>query len=194
MYAYHVSMVTFRECVQQGRSHLFGLGSGEISMIPVMDWAGTARRVGHVELFAMVPALTVVAATMTARWRGAGDRLRSTLQHFAAGVVFSTVAVELLPDLLRSHAVIATIAGFASGVGLLLLIRTLSREPPPSAAGIRAHVLPIGMLVALGIDILLDGLLVGLGFSIGAKEGGMITAALPLDLLSLGNARLGFSS
>lgn len=125
---------------------------------------------------------------MTARWRGAGDRLRSTLQHFAAGVVFSTVAVELLPDLLRSHAVVATVAGFAAGVGLLLLIRKLSQESPPSAAAIRAQALPMGMLVALGIDILLDGLLVGLGFSVGAKEGGMITAALSLELLSLGLA------
>lgn len=83
-------------------------------MLTGMDWAGTVRRAGHVELFALIPAMVVVVATMIARSRGAREGVRSTLQHFAAGVVFSTVAVELLPDLLRSHAVTATIIGFAS--------------------------------------------------------------------------------
>ena len=44
------------------------------------------------------------------------------------------------------------------------------------------------LLVAAGIDILLDGLVVGLGFTVAAKEGWMITVALALELVSLGLA------
>ena len=154
-------------------------------------WGSAFQRVEHVELSALLPAVVLVLATMAARWRKPGDKMRSTLQHFAAGVVFSTVAVELLPDLIRSHAVLYVIVGFACGVALLLLIRRITHEPPPSAvasAPARDSKLPTGMLVAVGIDILLDGLLVGLGFTVGAKEGWMLTIALSLELLSLGLA------
>lgn len=146
--------------------------------------------VGHVELFALIPAVILVAATLAARWRSPGEHARSVLQHFAAGVVFSTVAVELLPDLTRSRAVVPVVVGFAAGVALLLTVRRLTREPPPSSSAARpdAEVFPTGMLVAVGIDILLDGLLVGLGFAVGAKEGAMLTGALALELLSMGLA------
>jgi ZIP family zinc transporter len=151
----------------------------------------TTALLAHVELYALLPAAALIVAIVAARWRTPGPQARSALQHFAAGVVFSTVAVELLPDLTRSHAVVEVVVGFAAGVGLLLLIRRLAEAPPPSAAAAAesgGHRLPIGMLVAVGIDIFLDGLLVGLSFSVGAKEGLMVTAALTLELVSLGLA------
>lgn len=140
------------------------------------------------ESSAMVPAIVLVGAMAMARRWAPGPTARSTLQHFTAGVVFSTVAVELLPDLIRTHAVVEVVSGFVLGVSLMLVIRRLTGAPPPSALASdpAASTLPIGMLTAVGIDILLDGLLVGLGFSVGSKEGVMITAALSLELLSLG--------
>ena len=146
--------------------------------------------VEHVEVLATIPALSLVISTLLAGRLAPGARVRSTLQHFAAGVVFSTVAVELLPDLTRSHAVMEVVLGFAGGVALLLVIRALTHEPAPSAVAAAGSLptLPTGMLVAVGIDILIDGLLVGLGFSVGAKEGWMITVALALELISLGLA------
>ena len=50
------------------------------------------------------------------------------------------------------------------------------------------HVLPWGLLVAIGIDILIDGLLLGIGFAAGAKEGTLLAIALTIELLSLGLA------
>ena len=47
---------------------------------------------------------------------------------------------------------------------------------------------PTGLLVAVGIDILLDGLLLGIAFAAGTKEGFLLTLALSLELLSLGLA------
>ena len=136
----------------------------------------------------MVPAVCLLLAALVARRHSIGDRTRSALQHFAAGVVFSTVAVELLPDVTRSHAVVEVVFGFGAGVALLLLIRHLTEAPPPSSARSETAQLPAGMLVAVGIDIFIDGLLVGLGFAVGAKEGLMVTGALTLELISLGLA------
>ncbi len=48
--------------------------------------------------------------------------------------------------------------------------------------------LPWGLLVAIGIDILVDGLLLGIGFAAGAKEGALLAVALTIELLSLGLA------
>ena len=45
---------------------------------------------------------------------------------------------------------------------------------------------PVGMLAAIGIDFLIDGLVLGLGFSADARTGLLLTAALSLELLLLG--------
>jgi ZIP family zinc transporter len=147
----------------------------------------TATLLAHVELFAAIPAMVLILAMAFARVRSPTVGARSALQHFAAGVVFATVAVELLPDVTRSHAVLEVVSGFAVGVALMLVIRRLAVDAPSEAADAGIG-LPVAMLTAVGVDILMDGLLVGLGFAVGAKEGGMVTAALAAELLSLGLA------
>ena len=46
-------------------------------------------------------------------------------------------------------------------------------------------VLPLGLLVAVGIDLLIDGLLVGLGATLGTAQGLILTIALTLEILFL---------
>lgn len=48
--------------------------------------------------------------------------------------------------------------------------------------------LPVGLLVAVAVDLLTDGFLIGIGFAAGAKEGRLLTLALTVELLSLGLA------
>jgi len=45
-----------------------------------------------------------------------------------------------------------------------------------------------GQLTGVGIDIFIDGLLIGIAFAAGSKEGVLLTLALSLELLSLGLA------
>jgi ZIP family zinc transporter len=113
----------------------------------------------------------------------------SGIQHFAAGVVFSVVAVELLPDVVRWHALGAVTAGFACGIAVMLLLRRFT-EADEALTGARSDSerSPTGMLVAIGVDILLDGLLLGIAFAAGNKEGTLLTIALSIELLSLGVA------
>ena len=44
---------------------------------------------------------------------------RGAIQHFTAGLVFSAVAVELMPDRVASHHFVAIVTGLVLGVGFM---------------------------------------------------------------------------
>ena len=46
----------------------------------------------------------------------------------------------------------------------------------------------MSLLVAIGVDIFIDGLLLGIGFSAGVNTGMLLAVALAIELLSLGMA------
>jgi ZIP family zinc transporter len=146
--------------------------------------------------FALLPAVVMIAGAALAVWRAPGPRLRSAILHFAAGVIFSVVAVELLPDIVQHHAPYEVALGFGLGVAVMLGLRYFTQRlekqeaAAPAATSLRtgAAPLPWGLLVAIGIDIFIDGLLLGIGFAAGAKEGTLLAIALTLELLSLGLA------
>lgn len=138
---------------------------------------------------ALLPTAAMLAGGVAAALRPPGSRFRSYIQHFAAGVVFSVVAVELLPDVMREHAPVQVVIGFTLGVVLMLGIKEFARRAEGSAkaagAGGRRST---GLLVGVGVDILIDGVLIGVGFAAGAKQGKLLTLALTVELLSLGLA------
>jgi ZIP family zinc transporter len=53
-------------------------------------------------------------------------------------------------------------------------------------AAAAAVTLPVGMLGAVAVDLLLDGVLVGLGARLGATQGLILAIALTLEILFLG--------
>lgn len=160
-------------------------------------------------LYALVPAAVMVVGAVVAIIRPPGAAIRSAILHFAAGVVFSVVAVELLPDIVARHRPLEVGLGFAIGLGVMLALRSLTRKaaekekavptpalPPgvlwasqtaPDEAA-RPGALPMGLLTGVGIDILIDGLLLGIGFAAGAEEGMLLAIALTIEVLSLGLA------
>lgn len=164
-------------------------------------------------LFALVPATLAGAGGAIAAFRPPGPHARGYLQHFAAGVVFSVVGVELLPDIIRVHAPVQVVIGFSLGILVMLGIRSFTRKLEGEDGGEKGEGeksdgeksdgeksdsaetksedkkrLPMALVVAVGVDVLIDGFLVGIGFAAGAKEGMMLTAALSVELLSLGLA------
>jgi ZIP family zinc transporter len=138
----------------------------------------------NVVAFALLPMLAALAGAIIAAFRPPRALYRSFIQHLAAGVVFSVVAVELLPSIIHQRgALVEVFVGFALGVVAMLAMRSFSHKL--EANGRES---PLGLLVGVGIDILLDGFLISVSFAAGAKEGQLLTLALTMELLSLGLA------
>ncbi len=108
------------------------------------------------------------------------------IQHFAAGVVFAAAAGEVLPDLRRQGHLPAVVVGFTAGVLVLLGLQQLEQRAASGLAKEQgAGRLPVGLLAATGIDLLIDGVLVGLGVTLGARQGLVLTIALTLEIAFL---------
>lgn len=135
-----------------------------------------------VMMYAALPALAVLVGALVAIVQQPGAGVRSAIQHFAAGTVFSVVAVELLPDLMHRHMPWPTFIGFTLGVVFMLTLKWLSdrQEKNGDARGTRE------LIAAMGVDTVLDGALIGLSFAAGVKQGLLLTIGLVLELLFLG--------
>lgn len=154
--------------------------------------------------YALIPALAVLVGGIFAAYRQPGAKARSLIQHFAAGIVFAAVALELMPDIMHEGSPLAAVLGFALGIGLMLGIKSLtekfggknveSENDATAKFSRRSGVSqptplnpqPTSLLITLGIDILIDGILIGIGFAAGAKQGFLITVALTIEVLFLG--------
>ena len=166
-------------------------------------------------LYALVPVLFTVFGAAAGVFLPAFQRLRSHVLYLAAGVVFSVVAVELLPEIQRRALVGNVILGFALGIVTMLFAdRILDRlrgdedadeeRDSGEAGSVRRAGIPLapraplreggvggGMLVAVAIDFLLDGLLLGVGFAAGARIGMLLALAEAAEQLSVGLALAG---
>lgn len=140
-------------------------------------------------LFSLMPVATMLAGGLIALIKKPGGNIRSLILHFAAGVVFSVVGVEILPDIVKNHLPVITIVGFSFGVLAMVGIRKLTEEKNEKGAKVKTtSSIPWSLLTAIGIDILIDGLLLGIGFAAGETEGILLAVALAIELLSLGMA------
>src|SRR4051794_39195657 len=135
--------------------------------------------------FALIPAAALILGGVVAAFHPPAPGLRSLLQHFAAGVVFAAVAGELLPREMDQHHPLPFVLGFAAGIALMLAIRAIT-ERSETRAGAAGSGPVTGLVLTVGVDLLIDGLLVGIGFAAGTDTGILITFALTLEVLSLG--------
>ncbi|MCH2134013.1 MAG: hypothetical protein MK116_09720 [Phycisphaerales bacterium] len=142
--------------------------------------------VGTVATWMLLPLGTIVLGGWVATRRSPGPRLTSALQHFAAGIVIAAVCTEVVPEAIARDHVWSVIIGFTVGVALVMLVRELSgegrrRETPVEDEG--ADRVSIGMIVTTGIDLFIDGLLVGLGFTLTSASGELLVIAVTFEVL-----------
>lgn len=136
--------------------------------------------------FIAFPVVAGVIGGVVAAFRPPGPKLTSTVQHFAAGVVFAAVAGEILPDMSHGAHLPAVVVGFVAGVALMLVLGAWERRTEAAAEAGPADAFPGAALVAVGIDLIIDGFLIGVGFLAGEKQGLLLTFALTLEVLFLG--------
>ncbi|MEO7368651.1 MAG: transporter [Gemmatimonadaceae bacterium] len=154
-------------------------------------------------LYATIPVVfTVIGAMFAAYWPRIA-KWRTYVLHLAAGVVFSVVAVELLPEITRRGLVIDVVIGFAAGIITMVLVDELldrmnARRKNESATSSLSASGSIGrstagqsvlsLAVPVGVDFVLDGLLLGVGFAAGAKIGILLALAEAVEQLAVGMA------
>lgn len=136
----------------------------------------------------LIPVAATVLGGAIATVRVPSEKARSLVQHFAAGVVMAVVAGELLPEMTREHRPLGVLIGFVLGVALMLGVKAFTEriERGSEQAGEGDGDSKTGLLIAVSIDVFLDGLLIGVGFAAGERVGTLLVVALTLELLFLG--------
>lgn len=126
--------------------------------------------------YTLLPVLAALFGAVLAVSIQLGPRLVSAIQHFAAGVVFSAAAGEILTDVVHGGSPWATVIGGSAGVAVMLLVKALEDRSKG----------PVGLLTAVGVDVLIDGIVLGVGFAAGSGTGVLLAIALTLEVLFLG--------
>ena len=140
-------------------------------------------------LYTMIPLVTFITEGVIATFKRPNSAFRSIILHFSAGVIFSVVAVELLPDIVEKHQPIFVVLGFLIGIGLMLFIKKFAEKSENQHKSIEiVPKIPIAFVVAIGVDIFIDGLLLGIGFATGSKAGMLLAFAIALEMFSMGMA------
>lgn len=139
-------------------------------------------------LYALVPFTTFVTGGLVANIRKLSDTWHSIIQHFASGVVFAVVAVDMLPEISKSHQATEVAVGFTFGVLIMLFIRAYAERIEERAQNTNQKGLPIAMLGAVCVDVVVDGFLIGVSFAANEQAGQFLTIALGLEMFSLGLA------
>ncbi len=122
--------------------------------------------------YTLIPCLGILAGSAFSVVVAPATKMISAFQHFAGGVVFAAVALELLPQL--------ETLGFADLDGH----RILSRRR--GDVGTKALFANVGIIVPLAINLFIDGILIAIGFAAGVKGGTVLLIGLTLETLSLG--------
>ena len=136
-----------------------------------------------------VLAATMIASGIAAIYLRPGKTLCTLILHFAGGMVFAIVSMELWPFVRQGHVTIAEGLGFFLGIAVLLGFRWLShnaiwRDEQSSST----HPLPVNVLVETAENILIDGLVISMAFAATKKAGMLLTLVLAIEAISLGIA------
>ncbi len=124
--------------------------------------------------------LALVGAALAA-FTPPGPKTTSAVQHFAAGLAFAAVSLELLPKE-RSQAMLPVILGFALGLAAMLAIRHVAGAMEKRREGRR---FPSGLVAVTAIDFVIDGLVLGVAFASGEQTGLLLAIALAFEVLFL---------
>jgi len=138
-------------------------------------------------LYSLPPALVMMIAGLFGAGIEISPSVRSAILHFAGGVIIAVVGVELIPPILEVDDPTATAIGFAAGAVVMLLIRFLIPEGDQEGEGSGSGV-PKAMIFGTGVDLIIDGLIIGIGLAAGGKQGLLISLALSFEALTLGLA------
>jgi ZIP family zinc transporter len=110
-------------------------------------------------------------------------KIRSAIQHFAAGAVLAAIASNVIPAVERMGTLSGVVGGFIAGgllmIGLKWIVVRFERNEK------KRQGLPAGLAAAAAVDTFLDGVIIGAGFSVNPQLGTILVIALGLELFFL---------
>jgi zinc transporter, ZIP family len=133
--------------------------------------------------YVAIPVLIIAVAGSVSVFYSPGPGFRHAVQHIAAGLVFAAVSTGLLTEILKARDLVPTIVGFTVGVVAMVGMKWYVERGGHS--GFAYEDAPLSLVITAGIDYIVDGLLIGIGFGIGARAGGLLTFALTIEGLFL---------
>lgn len=87
------------------------------------------------------------------------------------------------------HQPIYVAIGFIVGTLTMLLIKHFAEKGENKQKTTKLiPKIPVAFLVAIGVDVFIDGLLLGIGFATGEKAGVLLAVAIALEMFSMGIA------
>lgn len=138
----------------------------------------------------IIPTLVAITGGVLAMiWRPS-RQASSLIQHFAAGVVLSALAVEVLPEISREHAPpLVLITAFALGSFFMYAMKIwtdyMERREHQKGQNANGNT---GLIIATFVDVAVDGLIIGAGFAAAKETGTILALGLSVELLFLGLA------
>lgn len=140
------------------------------------QFSNSMENFSNVFLYSSFAPIALLLGGTIAILKAPSTKIRSAILHFAAGVIFSVVAVELLPDIMKRHDIFEIGIGFGAGVIVMLAIRYFL-EPKNKKNGSSGF--PTAFIVVVAVDLVIDGILIGIGL-ITNNETGLFLAILSL--------------
>ena len=109
-------------------------------------------------LWTCIPLVTFVAGGILAVVKKPNQAFRSIILHFAGGVIFSVVAVEILPDVIEMHQPLFVAIGFVVGTLTMLLVKQFAEKDSNLEKTTKiVPKVPLAFIVAIGVDVFIDG-------------------------------------
>jgi len=127
---------------------------------------------------ALAAAVMVATAAIAGRFLPS-PATHSAMQHLAAGVICAVVAGELVPNAMKTGRAVELSVGFLAGLVLMLSAKAIAER----LSGERNRA---GILIAVGLDVTIDGLLIGVAFALGTATGGLFVLAFTLEFVAVG--------
>ncbi len=128
----------------------------------------------------LIPVAAGIAGGTVAAFKPPSERVTSLVQHFAAGAVLGAVAGKLMPKIVETKQALPwVVVGLVAGLALMIGIKLLSGKLEQGGGS-------AGLMVTSGVDIFVDGVVIGIGLVAGGGAGILLVVALSLEILFLG--------
>lgn len=131
-------------------------------------------------IYLSIPIFSIFLSSLIFKFAPLNSYFKSIVQHFSAGVVFSALSVELIPELYDTPHKTQLMLGYIMGMVLMLVVGKVFNNNHS-----HSHKPNKSLLIAVAIDIFIDGVLVGISFAISPSKGFIVSSALSLELLFL---------